>query len=541
VRIKRVVVPTLLTVLTAALLVQLPMAIAERTNGYEFFDPLLDIRQILINDYVQKPDAKKMQQSAIDGMVNSLDDPYTTYVPPSDKTEFEKQLRGTYVGIGAEVNKQDGYLTIVTPMADSPALHAGIRSGDKVLEIEGESTLDLSIQECIDNLLGEPGTDVHIKVRHENGVEEDITITRQRIVTPTIKGLRRAGEQWTYCIDPKRNIAYIRITQFNSDTVSELRKALETFQSRHDTDVKGLILDVRDNPGGALRTAVEVADLFLAEGEIVSVRGRNDERAFHAGKEDTLPDFPMVVIANGQSASASEIVSGALQDNERAKMLGTRTFGKGSVQEVRELEYGRGTLKFTTAYYYLPSGRNIDRHNDSKVWGVDPNPGYVVQIADDKYIEMLERRREFEVIRNGDDAQQTQRCADAQWIEQHLRDPQLAAAIKAVQARVDGNDWPKVGGENPTQVAFDESLQRTIESRNRLQREVQRLEQRIRELQGLAQEAGHKTVLPEDAQLTDGVIEIRDKDGKVIGRYRIEGGNVELALEGLSLKPLDES
>lgn len=540
-RIKRVVVPTLLTVLTAALLVQLPMAIAARTNGYEFFDPLLDIRQVLINAYVEQPDEQKMQRAAIDGLVNSLDDPYTTFVPPSDKNEFDKQLRGTYVGIGAEVNKQDGYLTIVSPMADSPALHAGIRSGDKVLEIEGESTLDFSIQECIDKLLGEPGTDVHIKVRHENGVEEDITITRQRIVTPTIKGLRRSGEQWTYCIDPDRNIAYIRVTQFNSDTVSELRKAFKAFRNRHDTEINGLILDVRDNPGGALRTAVEVADLFLDKGEIVSVRGRNDERTFHASEENTLPDFPMVVIVNGQSASASEIVSGALQDNERAKVLGTRTFGKGSVQEVRELEYGRGTLKFTTAYYYLPSGRNLDRHNDSKIWGVDPDSGYVVKMSDDKYIDMLERRREFEVIRNGNDARDTQRCADAQWIEENLMDPQLAAALTAVQARVDGKDWPQVGGENPTQVAFDESLQRTIENRNRLQREVQRLEKRIRELQGLAEKAGHKTVLPEDVELTDGVIEIRDKAGNVIGRFRIEGGNVELALEGLSLKPLDES
>jgi N6-L-threonylcarbamoyladenine synthase len=406
VRLKRVIAPGLLVALAASLLIQLPLAIADRSAAYEWFDPIIDIRRILVDRYVSEPDQAAMQEAMIDAMIEVLDDPYTQYVPPAATAEFNKQLRGTYAGIGAEVNIVDGYLVIVSPMDDSPALHAGVMAGDTVLEIEGESTFELPVDACVDRLTGEAGTPVSIKVRHLDGSEEDLSITRKRIVTRTVKGLRRIGEAWSYCVDADLRLQYLRVTQFNASTIDELRAALDGLIEE---GLGGLILDLRDNPGGGLPTAVAMTDLFLREGLIVSVRPRvGDEVVYRANEEGTLPDFPMVVLVNGNSASASEIVSGALQDNGRAKVIGTRTFGKGSVQEVRGLNYGSGTLKFTAAHYYLPSGRNINRVADGVEWGVDPDPGYVIAVSDDEYLDGFRARREFEIIREPEEG--TERC-----------------------------------------------------------------------------------------------------------------------------------
>jgi carboxyl-terminal processing protease len=536
VQVKRAVAPSLLLVLFGAILIHLPFAIAARTSAYEWFDPIVDVRRILIDRYVEQPDEESMQQAMIEAMIATLDDPYTQYVPPADTAEFNKQLRGTYAGIGAEVNISDGYLQIVTPMADSPALEAGVLAGDIVLEIEGASTFEMPVDQAIDRLTGEVGTAVTIRVRHLDGTEEELTIIREQIVTKTVRGLRRVGEGWNYCVDGDTGISYVKVTQFNADTVNELDEALERLKSQG--QLNGLILDLRDDPGGALPTAVALADLFLESGVIVSVRPRiGEQTVFTANAPETMTGFPIVVIVNGQSASASEIVAGALKQNGRAKVLGTRTFGKGSVQEVRELPYDRGTLKYTTAHYYLPSGRNINRDPDSETWGVDPSPGMVVPVSNEQYLESFRARREYEIIR--DDAENDPPpCVSALWIRENMLDEQLAAAVDVLSGYLQTGEWPTVSDEEAAEVAFDRELNDKLTRLNNLYKDLQQTQRRIDELRGLAREAGRESLLPEDAEVIGGTIAVRDREGTLIGEYRLEGGDLEMALELLAIEKM---
>ncbi|MBT8486144.1 MAG: S41 family peptidase [Phycisphaerales bacterium] len=535
---KRFVAPVLLVALVATLLIQLPLAIADRTSIYEWFDPIVDVRTLLVERYVEPIDEEtEMPRAMIDAMLETLDDPYTQYIPPANLREFNKQLRGTYAGIGAEVNQADGYLVIVSPMDDSPALRAGVMAGDVVLEIEGESTFDQPLTDSVEKLTGEAGTPVSIRVRHLDDTEESLTIVRDHIVTRTVKGLRRFGEGWSYCIDPNLGLSYIRVTQFNEATVEELRDALRTRQT--EGGLNGLILDLRDNPGGGLPTAVDMANLFLSEGTIVSVRPRvGREAVYTARPASTLPDFPMIVMVNGASASASEIIAGSLQDNGRAIVLGTRTYGKGSVQEVRALPYNRGTLKLTTAHYYLPSGRNINRKKGEATWGVDPTPGFVVPVSDEDYLASFRARREFEIIRAP--ADDFEPCVDGPWIREHLLDEPLARAVTALRARAEGGDWPDVGEADAGVIAMEIELERAFDRRTRLIEELHRTEATIDELQAVAGEEDDP-LLPPELDLTDGTITLHDRDGKQIGVYRIDAGDVSLALGGMRLAPVPAS
>jgi len=530
---KKIIAPTMLILLTGWVLVQLPLAIADRSSSYEWFDPLIEIRHILTTRYVAEPDQDAMRRGAIEGMLEALDDPYTTYVPPSRRRDFDKELRGTYVGIGAEVNVIDGYLTIVSPMDGSPALEAGVMAGDKVIEIDGETIFEEPIERSIDRLLGEPNTEVTIRVRRVDGSEEELTITRRQIVTHTVRGLRRDGEAWNHCLDEVRGIYYARISQFNSSTRRDLRNVLDEMIEE---GMDALVLDLRDNPGGGLHTAVEVADIFLESGTIVSVRDRSGRgESASATAANTLPPFPMIVLVNGASASASEIVAGALQDNGRAKVLGTRSFGKGSVQEVRELPFGNGVLKYTTAHYHLPSSRNINRMPDSEVWGVDPDPGLVVPMSDEEYTEMLLARRDYEVIRepNGEPIG----CAGIDWVRNEIKDVQLASAIEALQHRLRGEEWPRFGEESSTVVSLEQQLTRATRERARLIERLNQVNQRIDELSHMADDAGRQPLLPEGVDIVGGRLIITDADGNTISTYRIDGGNLELALQTMRLQP----
>ena len=488
-RIKKTVGPALLIVLFAALLVQLPMAIADRNSLYSWFDTLLDLRNLINERFVEVPDEQAMQRAMIDAMIRTLDDPHTVFVPPADERDFNKDLRGMYVGIGAEVNVVDGFLTISTPMDDSPSLEAGVMAGDVVLEINGTSTFEVSINDSIDLLLGEAGTTVNIKVRHIGGEEENLTITRRKIVARTVKGVRRKGLAWDYWLDSQVGIAYVRLTQFTDSSIDELKDAFRQIQRG---DLNGLVFDLRDNPGGGLSTAIQVSNLFLTEGKIVSMRGRkgkDSEKSWSAQIKNTLPDFPMVVLLNGGSASASEIVAGALQENARAKVLGARSFGKGSVQEVHELPYHRGTLKVTAARYYLPSGRNIARERESIIWGVDPDPGYAVPMTDEIYGTMLQARREYEIIRE-EVSHEGQDWSDPNWIKENISDLQLAAALEAIQTRLKGDDWPVVGQDNPGILALDKESTRRLNERERIIKRLEQIDERLSEINELAARAG---------------------------------------------------
>ncbi|MBC01826.1 MAG: hypothetical protein CMJ34_00780 [Phycisphaerae bacterium] len=455
---------------------------AGRTDDLSWFDPLIDVRAMVLEDHVGDPDQKLMQEAAINAMLETLDDPYTVWIPPRMEGDFNKQMRGSYVGIGAEIDLEHDRLRIVSPLAESPALEAGVRAGDVVLSIDGTDTLGLGTDECIELLMGEEGDPVEVVVRHTDGEVETLTIIRRRIETRSVRGMRRSGSGWDHMLDSDEGIAYIRLTQFTERSIDEMRETLAELEA---AGTRGLVLDLRFNGGGTLDGAIDVADLFLDRGVIVSVRDRDGGgRSWTADDDTDDRDWPMVVLVNDGSASASEIVSGALQSMGRAKVLGERTFGKGSVQEVRMLPDDHGILKMTTARYYLPDGRNLDRHSEAEVWGVDPDPGFLIDLDPADYTKLVEKRRMFEPIGGtGEDAGEEPRFDDAAWIRDALEDPQLAAALTALRTRLDGEEWPRVGGDPSIDIIREGELKAQRDYRDRLAEELATVERKIRDLE----------------------------------------------------------
>jgi len=534
-RTHRPLLTAAVVVLGSAVLIQSALAVKSQRSDYEWFDPLVDVRGLLRENFVEPVDDDRMRDAALSAMVSSLEDPYTVYVPPSDEDDFNKAMKGAYVGIGAEIDVVDGWLTIVSPLDDSPALEAGVRAGDTVLSIEDESTFGLGAARCAERLMGESGTPVRVRVRHLDGEEEDLVIVRSPIRTRTVKGFRRDGEDWRFTLDPESRIAYIRLVQFTEETAEELRDALAAI----DPPPAGLVLDLRFNGGGTLQAAIEIADLFLREGTIVSVRSRRGvERSWSADDDGTADlDVPMVILVNDASASASEIVSGALQENDRARVLGQRTYGKGSVQEVRELPGRGGILKMTTAHYALPSGRNLNRLPDAEMWGVDPDPGFHVPMDAEGYRDLVERRRDFEAI-GGAAADDGERWSDPAWLRDSLGDPQLAAAVETLGHRLADGEWLVVGDDSePATVAGDE-LRDQLAYRRRLLQELASLDERIDRLEDRATPA---PMLP-TTEIDGGEMRILDADGNVIGRFRItDGAALEPVLRAAPLEPTGES
>lgn len=516
-------------------------------DDYSFFDELVEVKQLISQRYVDAPDEKAMREGAIRGMVESLNDPYTIYVPASDQQNFTKDLTGEYVGIGAQVNTQNGWLTIVSPLEDSPAFRAGLMADDRVTEIDGKTTQNLSIDECIKLLLGEPDTKVMLTIERK-GEKIPVEITRERIKTRSVKGFHRSPtdpEGWDYIIDPARSIAYVRLTQFTPDCSEEVLAALKA-AGADQGKLKGLVLDLRFNPGGLLNEAERIADFFLDSGVIVSTRGRaHEEVVRRASKAGTLPSFPIAILLNGSSASASEVLSGALVENDRAIVVGQRSFGKGTVQSVIELPSGRGSeLKMTEQGYYLPSGRSLTRKDNSPTWGVDPTDGFYVPMSDEQLIAMLEVRRKEEVLHaKGEPAAATaQNWSDPAWVLEYLKDPQLAAAVQAIQGKVDTGEWKKTGeavGKGTPLAAAE--LTRLREYHERLLKELSRAEKRIDTLETAdpnlpKEEASAKDLWPDDVDVRGGTLEVKDKAGNVIATLEITGADLERALEDASVK-----
>jgi carboxyl-terminal processing protease len=523
-----------------------------RSADYKFFDELIEVKHLISSRYVDEVDEKKLREGAIKGMVEALSDPYTVYVPGSEQHEFNKNLLGEYVGIGAQVNTSTGWLIIVSPLEDSPAFRAGLMPDDKVLEIDGTSTQGLDVEKCVSMLTGEAGSPVKLKIDRKGRVFE-AAIIREKIKTRSVKGVHRDAtnpQAWDFTLDHARGIGYIRMTQFTPAVSKEVEAALTSLGAANGT-LKGLILDVRSNPGGLLTEAEAIADMFLKDGVIVSTRGRaHPEDVTRATGPGTLPDFPIILMVNGESASASEILAGALQDNARAKVLGTRSYGKGSVQSLIQLGVGSGSeLKMTEQVYYLPSGRSLTRKDDSADWGVDPSPGLYVPMTDDEFLAMIQVRRRLERLQSGapepaaDAATQTPETkaeADAlanpdwnspDWIITTFKDPQLASAYQAMKARLDTGEWKATGGELPQRgaIAADE-LVKSRHYRERLIREIVKADQRIDALETAAK--GTTVTDPKDlwadtTDLTGGTMEVKDKDGKVIAMLKITGNNIE--------------
>ncbi len=320
------------------------------TNVYEQLDLFGDIFERIRAQYVEEVDEGELIEAAINGMLTSLD-PHSSYLSPQDAEDMQVQTRGEFGGLGIEVTQEDGFVKVVSPIDGTPADEAGVEAGDFVTHVDGESVLGLTLDEAVEMMRGPVGSEIVITVVREGEVEPfDISIIRDTI---KLTAVRARTEQQT---------VILRVTTFNDQTYPNLKEGLEEqIEEAGGMDaVDGIILDLRNNPGGLLTQAIRVSDAFLEKGEIVSTRGRDpaDGDRFNATPGDLAEGKPIVVLINGGSASASEIVAGALQDHRRAIIVGTKSFGKGSVQTVMPL-HGDGAMRLTTSRYYTPSGRSI--------------------------------------------------------------------------------------------------------------------------------------------------------------------------------------
>lgn len=322
---------------------------AQAETGYEELQLFTDVLSIVRQSYVEEVPVKDLIYGAIDGMLASLD-PHSGFMPPDVYKELKIDTRGEFGGLGIEITLKDDVLTIVTPIEDTPAFRAGLQPGDRILKIDNQFTKGMEIMEAVRLMRGAPGTEVTIAVMRE-GFEKpkDFTLKREVIKIKSVKSKTLED-----------GFGYVRVTQFQERTATDLERALDSLRKENGGTLKGVVLDLRNNPGGLLDQAVDVADLFLDEGLIVYTKGREPDAQmeFSAKRSGTEPSYPLVVLINGGSASASEIVAGALQDHGRAVILGTQSFGKGSVQTILPLGDDSG-LRLTTARYYTPKGTSI--------------------------------------------------------------------------------------------------------------------------------------------------------------------------------------
>ena len=338
-------------------------AFADTKEMYKNIEVFSEVLGKIEKNYVNDVDREKLIHGAIKGMLKALD-PHSSFMEPDGYKEMMIETKGSFSGVGIEITVRDDILTVVSPIEGTPAFKAGVKAGDQIIMVEGKPTKDLVIMEAVKLIRGKKGTKVKLTIRRE-GAEKpiDFSITRDVIPIKSVRSLLLPSE-----------IGYIRISTFQSKTDKELSKALKDLAK--EKELKGLILDLRNNPGGLLSQAIKVSDEFLDSGVIVSIKGRDkQEEKSLAHKNKNNKNYPIIVLVNGGSASASEIVAGALQDNKKALILGTKTFGKGSVQAIFTLSDGSG-LRLTTAVYYTPSGRSIQASGiepDIKVAFIPPN------------------------------------------------------------------------------------------------------------------------------------------------------------------------
>ena len=320
----------------------------EDEDTYELLNLFGEVMERAKASYVEEVDDKKLIESAINGMLVSLD-PHSSYLDKKSFKYMNEQTKGKFGGLGIEVTMEQGVVKVVSPIDDTPASRAGLKPGDYITNIDGENVVGMSLNDAVDKMRGKPGSKVKLTIRRINEKPFDVTLKREEIKIQSVKSDLKADD-----------VAYIRITSFSEDVDKNIEKAIKKIQKKADGKLAGVVLDVRNNPGGLLEQAVAVSDLFLNQGEIVSTRSRNAEDTirYSAQEGDIINGLPIVVLINDGSASASEIVAGALQDHKRAVLLGEKSFGKGSVQTVIPL--GKlGAMRLPTARYYTPSGRSI--------------------------------------------------------------------------------------------------------------------------------------------------------------------------------------
>jgi carboxyl-terminal processing protease len=396
---------------------------------------------------VQLPDAVLINEFG-DGALSALD-AFSNIIWPNEWEEFQKSTSGEFSGVGIQIQSDDsGNLKVVSPLEDSPAYRAGIKPDSIITHINGKSARWLNLNQAVKQITGKPGTTVTLTVKDPKGESRDYTLTRETIKMASVKGwLHKPGGGWDYMIDAEQKIGYLRLTNFNRTTTADLNRALDEMESQ---GVRGVLFDLRYNPGGLLNEAAQVVDKFIPKGVIVSTRPDRADSPYpeHAIKaplsNDEKVTLPLVILVNQYSASASEIVSGALKDHHRAMVVGERTFGKGSVQMLYPLGRRLGLLddsdtrlKLTTSHYYLPSNKCIHREENSREWGVEPD--LIVEMTPEQTRAAIEARQKMDILR------------DAEWTgDQEFRspleaDPQLSAALLLMRLQLNGGSILALG------------------------------------------------------------------------------------------------
>ena len=322
----------------------------DKSELYQQLNLFGDVLERVRRDYVEPADEKTLIENAINGMLTALD-PHSSYMNPKTYKDMQVQTKGEFGGLGIEVTMENGVIKVVSPIDDTPASKAGIMPGDLIFALDGEPVQGMTLQEAVEKMRGKVGTSIKISIRRNNVKDPiDITLTRETIKVKATR-FRLEGD-----------VGYIRVTSFTEQATAGVVDAVEKIKKEAGTKLKGFVLDLRNNPGGLLDQAISMSDAFLDKGEIVSVKARKSEdvQRWNAKSGDITGGLPIVVLMNGGSASASEIVAGALQDHRRAIVLGTRSFGKGSVQTIMQVT-GGGAIRLTTALYFTPSGRSIQK------------------------------------------------------------------------------------------------------------------------------------------------------------------------------------
>jgi carboxyl-terminal processing protease len=360
---------------------------------------------------LSEEEKQKLVEDMINGGLRELD-PYSEYFNEEQLAQFKKDNQGTYCGIGAilGVDPKTGVLTVDSPMPDSPAMEKDLRPGDQIVKIDGEPTADLKFEAARGKIMGKPNTDVTLTIRRPGEKDEfDVSLTRRDIQRHAVRGVRRDADEptkwkWDYLADPEYKIALIRLSDFTETSGDEMDAALKACEA---AGAKAVVLDLRGNPGGLLRMAEHISDLFLGDADIVHTRDRhNDGRDVKAKKDGTVWEdagkMPMAVLVNGGSASAAEIVAAALQDNGRAVVVGERTFGKGCVQRPFDLDGGKAAVKLTTEIWLTPNGRHIQKRPNAKPedeWGVRPDDGMEVKMTQEQVIQYILHLQEADLLR----------------------------------------------------------------------------------------------------------------------------------------------
>ncbi len=383
----------------------------EKDQNYELVKLVVDVLDEVDQNYVRDLDPaarRKLVEDMVNGGLERLD-PYSAFMNDEEFKEFEHKSDGSFGGVGIQValDRNTGGLVVTTPLVGTPAFEAGILAGDQIVKIDGK-TLELAHSgEAVKLIQGPVGKAVMLTVVHEGQKKPvDVTVVRAEIKIETVLGDHRKADnpaEWDYVIDKDKKIGYVRLLEFEKPTAETLEKVLTQLQSE---GIRAVVLDLRGNPGGLLTSAVAVSDLLLTNGRIVSTKGRKTpERVYEAKEAGTLfepaADHPVAVLIDKYSASASEIVAAALQDHGRAVIVGERSFGKGSVQNIYPMEDHSTALKLTTQRYFRPSGKNIHRFPDSKEsdeWGVSPNPGFEVKLTDEERYQFLLARRKRDIV-----------------------------------------------------------------------------------------------------------------------------------------------